>query len=363
MPNRTIYFYLFRQHLNNALWVLFAFCLIVFIGQFAELARRYGGATTWTTSDILIISVYRIPMLMQSVLPHIFIISAALTLFRLSRHLEIATALQSGLSPWQILMPISACGLFFGAVYMILINPLGVQANSEADALRRSLSPTQAEQGATDRSNQLVTQDADGTTIIVANGSSAEGTTLYDASFFRFDNDHNLVYRVETVQAAWSPDGWELSQGGTITQEGVTRPLTEVKILARVSVDMLREKFGDELSITVFQLPGKIAMAQALGLSPHKFRVQFQWLVALPFLLASVTLLSSAIIIRPLLLQHWKGDVLFTILASFTLYVTTTVLGVLASRGLLSPTLSVWIVPVMASLIGVTIILYKGERS
>ncbi len=363
MDKHIIYSYLFRQHFKNAILVLFAFCLIVFIGQFAEVARRYGGSSDWSVSDLLAVSIYRTPLLIQEVLPYIFLVSAALTLYRLSRHRELAAILQSGVSPWQLLLPVSACGLVFGIVYIGLLNPLAVLANSEAEGIRLSITEGSRERTRSDETDELVTKDAEGTTIIIANGTSAEGKTLYDASFFRFDNDHNLVYRVEVVRALWSPDGWTLSGGGTITQDGVTRPLTETKIIATVSSDMLREKFGNVQSATVFALPDKIRVATALGLSPLKFRVQFQWLAALPALLAAVALLSSAIVMRPLLIQQWKSDVAYTILASFLLYVATTVLGVLGSRGLLSPFMSAWSVPFFAALAGVTIVLFKGEQA
>lgn len=363
VDKRIIFFYLFRQHFKNAFLVLFAFGLIIFIGQFAELARRLGGSGNWSMADLLIISTYRVPILMQAVLPHIFIVSAALTLYRLSRHLELAAILQSGVSPWQLLLPVSACGLVFGVVYVGLLNPLAVMANSQAEGIRLAVTQSNRERTRSDETNELVTQDALGTTIIVANGSSSDGTTLYDTSFFRFDNGHDLVYRVDVSKALWSPDGWELVGGGSITEGGVTRPLIESKILASVSAEMLREKFGNEHSVSVFALPGKIRMATALGVSPLKFRVQFQWLAALPLLLAAVALLSAAITMRPLLMQQWKGDIVYTIFASFSLYVATTVLGVLGSRGLLSPAMSAWSVPFFVALAGVTIVLFRGEQS
>lgn len=362
VDKRTIFLYLFRQHLKNALLVLFAFGLIVFIGQFGELARRYGGANGWSISNLLVISMYHAPILIQAVLPHIFIVSAALTLFRLSRHLELVAILQSGVSPWQLLMPISACGLVFGIVYVGLLNPLAVAANSEAEGLRLMLRQDNLERSRSNETEELVTKDAQGTTIIVAKGTSSQGTTLYDASFFRFDNNHNLIYRVDVSKALWSPNGWELFGDGMITENGITRPLIEQKIIASVSSEILREKFGSEQDVSVFALPGKIRVATALGLSPLKLRVQFQWLVALPLLLAAVALLSSAIIMRPLLVQQWKGDIIYIILASFLLYVATTVLGVLGSRGLLSPAMSIWSVPFFVTLAGVTVVLFKGEQ-
>lgn len=363
VDKRVIYFYLFRQHLKNALLVLFGFGLIIFIGQFADLSRRLGDGGNWSMGDLLVIASFRVPILMQDVLPHIILVSAALTLYRLSRHLELVAVLQSGLSPWQLLMPVSACGLVLGLVYVSLLNPLAVMAEAEAEGITLSISQGSRERNRSDETNELVTKDAEGTTIIVANGSSSDGTTLYDSSFFRFDSEHNLIYRVDVSKAEWSPVGWTLLGDGSITEGGVTRPLTEDRIVAKVSAEMLREKFGDEYSVSIFALPGKIQMATALGLSPHKFRVQFQWLTALPVLLAAVALLSSAIVMRPLLMQQWKRDVFFTIFVSFSLYVASTVLSVLGSRGLVSPSVAAWSVPFLVALAGVTVVLFKAEQS
>lgn len=363
VDKRVIFFYLFRQHLKNALLVIFGFGLIIFIGQFADLSRRLGDGGNWSMADLLVIASFRVPILMQEVLPHIILVSAALTLYRLSRHLELVAVLQSGLSPWQLLMPVSACGLVLGLVYVSLLNPLAVMAEAEAEGITLSISQGSRERNRSDETNELVTQDAEGTTIIVANGSSSDGTTLYDTSFFRFDNEHNLLYRADVSKAEWSPVGWTLLGDGSITEGGVTRPLTEERIVAKVSAEMLREKFGDEYSVSIFALPGKIQMATALGLSPHKFRVQFQWLTALPVLLAAIALLSSAIVMRPLLMQQWKRDVFFTILVSFSLYVASTVLSVLGSRGLVSPSVAAWSVPFLVALAGVTVVLFKAEQS
>ncbi|MCR9136021.1 MAG: LptF/LptG family permease [Alphaproteobacteria bacterium] len=363
MDKRVIYFYLFRQHLKNALLVLFAFSLILLIGQFADMSRRLGDGGNWSMVDLFVIATFRVPILMQDVLPHIILVSAALTLYRLSRHLELVAILQSGLSPWQLLMPVSACGLVFGIAYVSVLNPLAVRAEAEADGLTLSINQGSRERNRSDETNELVTKDAEGTMIIVANGSSSDGTTLYDTSFFRFDNEHNLIYRADVSKAVWSPEGWTLPGDGSITEGGITRPLTESMIVASVSAEMLREKFGDEYSVSVFALPGKIQMATALGLSPHKFRVQFQWLAALPVLLAAVALLSSAIVMRPLLMHQWKSDVILTILASFFLYVVSTVLGVLGGRGLVSPAVAAWSVPFFVALAGVTVVLFKAEQS
>src|SRR4029434_9576500 len=106
--------------------------LIVFAGIFAllewivyvEMMRRAADITNAPVALIAKTSIYRVPQVVERILPFCVLIGAMSCYLNLSRRLELVVARSAGMSAWQFVMPAAVTAFVFGIVATAIYNPI-----------------------------------------------------------------------------------------------------------------------------------------------------------------------------------------------------------------------------------------------
>jgi lipopolysaccharide export system permease protein len=113
--------------------------------------------------------------------------------------------------------------------------------------------------------------------------------------------------------------------------------------------------------VSFWQLPDYIRSSQSSGIATAGYQLQYQKLLARPFLLASMVLVAAAVSLRFFRFGGVQKMVLSGVAAGFLLYVLSKVTEDLSKAGLMYPLAAAWLPVCVGGLIGVMALLYQED--
>ncbi|PRX37853.1 Lipopolysaccharide export LptBFGC system, permease protein LptF [Meinhardsimonia xiamenensis] len=340
--------YLFSQHLRMGLSVTLGIFLLVVLGQFADMSSYLSELPGWSPLQSLRIALFRTPTLMQAILPHVVLISAALALARLGRRLEIAVMMQNGLSPARILFPVMLVSLCAGVIFSAVVSPWAARAFAEAE---KTLQSVAGRAGGAHRSpRQMVLRAPEGGSLyVLIDHVPPEPEILHGLAIYRVDADNRLLETLEAARARRiGADLWRLEESRRLHLAPGEQARIAPEGILRLDPAALAEVAADPQALSLYELPQAIRVAEATGAPSAALRLRLAWLLALPVMLAAVSWLGGAIVLRPLYRNAWKGDTGAVLAAAFVIYTVTTLFDALGARAVVPVWVSVVVLPVMA---------------
>src|ERR1700722_4051481 len=98
------------------------FVLVLFL-DYIDLMRRASDAPKAQASMLVLVSFFRVPQIMERLMPFSVLIGAMVCYFSLSRRMELVVARGAGMSVWQIIAPAMLVSLFLGIIGTVAYNP------------------------------------------------------------------------------------------------------------------------------------------------------------------------------------------------------------------------------------------------
>jgi len=330
--------------------------------DYVELLRRgtdWPNATPWLLAKI---SMYRVPQLTERIMPFSVLVGAMSCYLTLSRRLELVVARAVGVSAWQFVAPAMVAALIFGAVATAVYNPIAATLHErskrlEADMLGENPSALQER-----TSGFWVRQkSADGAAIVNAGSSREQGTRLGGVSIYTFDADGHFQKRIEAKSATLGHGYWRLDDARIYASGKAPDFEDNYRLATNLTLEQVRESFATPETVPFWQLPSYIELAERAGLGAAGYRLQFQQLLARPFLLAAMVLLAASVSLRFFRFGGVQKMVLSGISAGFLLFVLSKITEDMSKSELMSPIAAAWIPVLVGGLTGFVALLYQED--
>ena len=113
--------------------------------------------------------------------------------------------------------------------------------------------------------------------------------------------------------------------------------------------------------MSFWQLPTYIRSSESSGFATAGYRLQYQKLLAQPFLLAAMVMLAAAVSLRFFRMGGVQKMVLSGVTAGFLLYVLAKVTDDMTKAGLMHPVAAAWLAVLIAGVTGVIALLYQED--
>ncbi len=330
--------------------------------DYVELMRRgadWPHATAWLLAKI---SMFRVPQLTERIMPFSVLVGAMSCYLTLSRRLELVVARAAGVSAWQFVAPAMIAAFIFGTVATTIYNPISALLHErskrlEADMLGENLS---ALQGST--SGFWVRQKTpDGAAIINANSSREQGAKLGGVTIYTFDEAGHFQQRIEAKSASLQAGYWQLDEARIYASGKPPDVQESYRLSTNLTLEQVRESFATPETVPFWQLPTYIALADRAGLMAAGYRLQYQQLLARPFLLAAMVLLAASVSLRFFRFGGVQKMVLSGISAGFLLFVLSKITEDMSKSELMSPIAAAWIPVLVGGLTGFVALLYQED--
>jgi lipopolysaccharide export system permease protein len=361
----TLARYFGLRFFNAVLLVFISIFVLVALIDYVELMRRAGDVPNAPAILVAQVSIYRVPQITERVLPFCVLIGAMSSFLNLSRRLELIVARAAGISAWQFITPAVMVALLVGLFMTTVYNPVSafLQERSkryEAELFGKSAGGLFGDDSST--GNFWLNQKSDdGQAIINAKSSRNQGVDLSGVAVFTFDKAGHFTSRIEARAAVLEPGMWRLMDAHVNAVGVPPAEHSEYNLKTSLSPEQVRESFATPESVSFWELPLYIQIAEHGGLGAAGYRLQFQRLLARPFLLAAMVFLAAAVSLRFFRFGGVQKMVLSGVAAGFLLYVLSKVIEDLSKAELLQPVVAAWLPVLAGGLTGVLALLYQED--
>ncbi len=356
----TLARYFGLRFLSAVLLTFVGIFVLVALLDYIELMRRSSDIPHVSALLVAKTSFYRVPQVTERIMPFCVLIAAMSCYLNLSRRLELVVARSAGVSAWQFIAPALIVAFLLGVFATTVYNPVSaiLQERSkryEAELFGRN-------QGALSGSNFWTSQrSSEGQAIINAKTSRDQGVNLNGVTVFTFDNAGHFKQRIEARAAVLEAGAWQL-QDARVNELGilpVDYPVFQLK--TSLTPEQVRESFATPETVPFWELPLYIKIAEHAGLVAAGYRLQFQKLLARPFLMVAMVFLAAAVSLRFFRFGGVQKMVLSGVAAGFLLYVLSKVTEDLSKADLMHPVAAAWLPVLAGGLTGFIALLYQED--
>ena len=352
--------YFGMRFLTTALAVFAGVVLLVALLDSVELMRRTATNENATALAVIKLSFFRVPIIAERIIPFCVLIAAMSCYLSLSRRNELVVARAAGVSAWQFTAPAVAIALLLGVLTTLVYNPVAAVLQERSKRYEIEIFG-QREFGQQESGFWVRQRSPDGQSIINARNSRDQGLRLEGVTVFTFDEQGRYQERIEARSAELQDGAWALTEARVYPSNSPPSVHGTYALKTNISREQVRENFATPETLTVWELPEYIRLAENAGLAAAGYRLQYQKLLSRPFLLASMVLLAAAFSLRFARMGGVQKMVLGGVLSGFFLYVLSKITEDMSKTELLSPVTAAWAPVLVGGLTGFLVLLYQED--
>jgi lipopolysaccharide export system permease protein len=359
--DKTIAKYTSQRFLVNLAGVFGTCVALIFLVDTVENLRRAGSHDVGI-GTVLLLSFYRLPSLTELMLPFAVLFAAMMTFLMLTRSLELVIARSVGLSVWQFSAPTVILALVLGVFATTVYNPVAADFKARHEALfEEAFGDYSGPFGWGGRSIWLRQDGLDGQSVLHAKSASPNGWKLRGVTAIVFDESGSFRERFESKTAVLEDGRWRMSNGWLI-QPGMPPQYHRSYLLSTyLDKTQVSERLASADTISFWDLPSQIEIARRAGLPALQYQLQYQTLLARPLLLCAMVLIAASVSLRVFRFGNIGRMILGGVVAGFVLYVVSKLVGDLGAAGAVTPAAAAWTPPLVAMLLGTTVLLYQED--
>lgn len=348
-----------------AMLAMFAICcVLIFFVDLIEMLRRAGKYSTDVPGYMLAwITLLRLPSFSELVLPFAVLIGSIGVFLMLNRSSELVVLRAAGVSVWQFMLPAMIVAFLLGIAFMLLYNPVAAVARGEAERIYAlAFGRDELILKANKNSGAWLREDGvDGPSVLHSLDVLNQGLELRGVTVFQYDREHRLTERVEASRAVLKDGHWEM-QSAWVSAVGQEAAFYETYIVSTyLTPTQVRDSLGTVFSISFWDLPNFIQIAERAGLPATQYRVQYQLLLSRPFLLVTMVLIAATCSLRSFRSGRIMLNAMIGLAAGFAFFVFAEVSRNFAMSGLTSAVAAAWVPVVVAASLALTVLLYRED--
>ena len=362
MVTNTLGRYFAGRFVVSALGVFAAIFVLLVLVDYIEMVRKTSGLVDVSAVAVAETSLFRVPQLLEKMMPFCILIGAMTCYLALSRRLELVVARAAGVSAWQFIAPALASAIILGLLATTAYNPMSANLRELSKRMEAELFGNAPGGGVQDAAGFWINQiNSDGQAIINAARSEQQGARLTGLTVFRFDNNDQFKERIEAQQATLEEGQWLFKSVRRYTLNGPPVDQDTFTLATSLTAAQVRNSFSTPETVSFWQLPGYIRSSESSGFATAGYRLQYHKLIAQPFLLAAMVMLAASVSLRFFRFGGVQKMVLSGVGAGFLLYVLSKVTEDLSKAELMHPIASAWLPVCVGGLTGFLALLYLED--
>jgi lipopolysaccharide export system permease protein len=338
---------------------------VIMLVDFIDVSRTLSGRADVGFLQIAELVLLESPSVILLLLPFVFLFGVMGAFVALNRRSELIAMRAAGVSAWRFLFPAAAAAFVVGVVAVAVLNPSAAALNGRFEDRRAALAGGDLPASA---GEVWLRQGAPGGQIVIhaSRRDTRHGPLRLEvvSVFIQSVTAANAVdftRRIDADEAVLMPGYWRLVQARearpgseSIRSEVLSLPST----LDRRSA---LEKFVAPAAVAFWDLPATIRAAELAGYSSAAYRLRLQQLLAMPLLLAAMTLVAAAFSLRLLRLGDLAGLAATGVALGFAVFLLNQFCGALGSTDVVPVAFAAWAPPILAFLGAATLLCYTED--
>jgi len=373
MVTNTLGRYFAGLFVVSALGVFISIFVLLVLVDYIEMVRKTSGLASASPIMVAETSLFRVPQLLEKMMPFCVLIGAMTCYLALSRRLELVVARAAGVSAWQFIAPALASAIILGILATVAYNPMSANLRELSKRMESELFGGAAGGGVQDAAGFWINQvNEDGQVIMNAARSERQGARLTGLTLFRFDTvrtttpdgpEEKIVFkeRIEAREATLEDGYWLFKGVRRFSLEAPPVDQESLQLATTLTSAQVRSSFSTPETVSFWQLPAYIRSSESSGFATAGYRLQYHKLLAQPFLLAAMVMLAASVSLRFFRFGGVQKMVLSGVGAGFLLYVLSKVTEDLSKAELMHPIAAAWLPVTVGGLTGFLALLYQED--
>ena len=346
----------------SAIGVFASIFLLLVLVDYIDMVRKTSGLVSASAIMVAETSLFRVPQLLEKMMPFCILIGAMTCYLALSRRLELVVARAAGVSAWQFISPALASAIILGVLATVAYNPMSANLRELSKRMEAELFGSAPGGGVQDAAGFWINQvNSEGQTIINALRSEQQGVRLTGLTLFRFDTEFQFKERIEAREASLEEGRWLFKSVRRFSLDAPPIDQDSWSLATTLTPTQVRNSFSTPETVSFWQLPGYIRSSESSGFATAGYRLQYHKLIAQPFLLAAMVMLAASVSLRFFRFGGVQKMVLSGVGAGFLLYVLSKVTEDLSKAELMHPIAAAWLPVVVGGLTGFLALLYQED--
>ena len=362
MFSRTLSFY-FGMHFAKMVGAIFiASFLLIAVITYVEFFNRAFVGDAALGLDLAVLALFRVPEVVEDALPFSVLYGSIAAFVVANRRLEVVVARAAGVSAWQFLLPACIVSMLFGVVGTTLYNPAATRLKSisnglVADVFYNKRRPVERSGG-----EVWLRQSSGGLQSIIGSADSFdEGLGLTGVTVYVFNDGGRFLERIDSPRGHYYPGEWRL-ENATITSPNATPRRAEAyRLPTNLTPNEVKGTFLRLDSVSFWKLRGLVRSARRAGVPTARYELEYHRLLSRPILLLAMVLIAANVSLK--FSRSWATGrmIIAGVGIGFMLYVVMKIASDLGSGGIVPPPLAAWLPAIVATLVGITVLLHLED--
>jgi len=350
------------RFLMTVLGVFLLVLVLIFFIDFTEVLRGSSRRDDISTATVAYITLLRLPITSEVVLPFAVLIGTIGAFLSLSRSSELTIVRTAGLSVWQFLQPGLAVAIVIGALAVTVYNPLSSAMKAESERIQTALFNNQKSFGSLgETKGWLVQEGTDGPTILHAKSSANRGLTLGGVTLLQFDPNNRFYEEVQAKKAELRQGYWRLENAVVQSSGEAPRYYAEYLVSTYLGPAQVMDSLGSIETLSFWQLPDFINFAKKAGIPAGPYELQYQLFLARPILMAAMVLIAATSSLKAFRFGKIQTMVLTGLSGGFGFFIFSQLSQKVGASGVVPVTVAAWGPALIAFLISATVLLHQED--
>ena len=337
--------YLARTFLVWFFIVFIAISAIVSLFEFSEFLRRGAGNSEVTLMLLVEMSLLKLPMTIEKLLPFVSLFASLLAFWKLNRSNELAVIRATGVSAWQFTFPALFSCAIIGIFSLTVLSSFSAVLKTRLNTLEsRYFHAKKATLVLLETGLWLRTLREDGNQVVLRAGKFREKSlTFQDVMIVEQDSSGNLVRRFDAKKAVFDKKGLRLYQGYIIPYKGMPKPFKRTTLPSSLNPAILNAAQEEPESFSFLELTKFLPLLEKSGLPNLTYRLHWHGLMSQVFWLIAMALLAASCTLRPVRQGGVVRLVFFSLVLGFCLYILRNFAYAMGTSETLPVLLSAWL--------------------
>jgi lipopolysaccharide export system permease protein len=342
---------------------VFGLCLVlIFMIDMVELMRIAGSHGSISVLSVVWIGLLRLPSFAELTLPFAVLAGSIGTFLMLSRSSELVVTRAAGMSVWQFLLPAVVVAILLGVAGDTIYNPFAatVRAASET-AFAKTFGEEVGLMTARDSQMWLRQDGVDGSSIVNAAAAADQGRSLSGLRIIQYNTEGKFTESIQAQKGILRDGFWELTNVIVTRPRAAPEQYASYLVSTYLSPTEVQETLGSEFSVSFWQLPSMIAVAEKAGLPAKAFRLQYAMLLVRPFLFAVMVLLAATVSLKTFRMGNIQTKVVVGLLSGFGFFILAEVSRQLGMADLVPTVAAVGLPVALGGSLSLTVLLHQED--
>lgn len=358
----TLTYYVGKKFLLSIMSTFVLCSLLIFMIDFIELLRQAGKYGSVSPFLLLWMTLLRLPAYTEFLLAFAVLVGSMAALLALGRSSELSVMRAGGMSVWQFLLPGLVVAFVLGLFTTTVYNPMAAAARERAERLFAEAFGRDANLLRAKSGDSWLRQDGmDGESVISAVSAANRGLTLTGVTVFTFDETGNFSQRIDAARADLKQGYWELHQAWVSAPNQEAEKYTTFLVSTYLTPERVQDALGTVISVSFWELPGLIEVAEQAKLSSARLRVQYELLLSRPFLCVAMVLLAATVSLKSFRSGGIQTMVMLGMIGGLGFFLLAEVSRQIGTAGLVPPWAAVWLPVGLVAMISLTVLLHQED--